>query len=77
MSTESARAAVGEALTKALAGETTRVSPTEHGVSAAELAEIANEQRSERDAAARHEISFVTESREEDGTIVFRPSTSS
>jgi len=74
MSIESARAAIDEALTKALKGDTVDVSPADHGVSALELSAIANEQMTERDLLAKHDINFVTESREEDGTLVFRPS---
>jgi len=73
MSIETARAAIDAALTKALEGETTGVSPAEHGISASELSEIANEQVAKRDAVAEHDISFVTESREEDGSLLFRP----
>ena len=73
MSIESARAAINAALTRALEGETAKVSPAEHGVSASDLSEIANEEVTKRDAVAKHDINFVTESREEDGSLLFRP----
>jgi len=73
MSIESARAAINAALTRALGGETTKVSPAEHGVSPSDLSEIANEEVTKRDAAAKYDIDFVTESREEDGSLLFRP----
>lgn len=76
MSIESARAAINEALTKALEGESAEVSPTEHGVSASELSGIANEEMAKRDAMAKHDISFVMETREDDGSLLFRPSPS-
>jgi len=76
MTIESARASVDEALTKALEGETVEVSPSEHGISASELSRIADEQMARRDATAKLDFSFVTESREDDGSLVFRPSLS-
>jgi hypothetical protein len=74
MSIESARAAIDEALTKALEGETAEVSPGDHGVSPAELSEIAGEQMAKRNAAGKLDIDFVTELREADGGVLFRPS---
>ena len=76
MGIESARAAIDQALTQALVGEAAEVSPTEHDLSAMELSEIANEQMAQRDAMAKHDISFVMESREDDGSLLFRPSSS-
>jgi hypothetical protein len=76
MTIESARAAVDNALTKALEGETAEVSPIEHGISASELSKIADEQMARRDATAKLDISFVAESREGDGPLLFRPSSS-
>jgi hypothetical protein len=73
MTIESARAAVEEALTNALKGEATVVSPTEHGISAAELSEIANEEMARRTAVAKLDVDYVTESQDEDGTVEFRP----
>lgn len=73
MTIESARTAIDAALTKALTGEVAEVSPAEHGVSASELSEIAHQQMARRDALAKHEIAFVTESAEDDGRVVFRP----
>ena len=61
-------------MTKALEGETAEVSPGDHGVSAAELSAIANEQMARRNAAAKLDIDFVTELREDDGSLLFRPS---
>jgi hypothetical protein len=76
MAIESARAAIDKALTKALEGETAEVSPIQHGVSASELSDIADQQMAIRDAAAKLDITFVAESREDDGTLLFRPSLS-
>lgn len=73
MSIETARTAIDEAITKALEGQEAEVSPADHDVSASELSEIANEQMARRDASARHEIAFVSESRQDDGRVVFRP----
>jgi hypothetical protein len=73
MSNESARTAIDEALTKALEGEEAEVSPAEHGVTAAELSEIAHQQMALRDANAKLGINYVSESQEDDGRLVFRP----
>ena len=74
MTIESARAAIDRALTKALEGEPAEVSPIEHGISASELSKLADEQMALRDATAKLDISFVTESHEDDGSLLFRPS---
>jgi hypothetical protein len=73
MTVESARAAIEEALTQALKGETAEVSPAEHGVSAAELSDIADKAMAERDLDGKLDIRYVTESREDDGTLMFHP----
>jgi hypothetical protein len=66
MSKDTARAAINQALDRALDDELLEVSPTEHEISTVELSDLADEEMEKRG------LTFATEW-QENGSLVFAP----